>query len=197
MTRRHLFAPLAAAAAFMPTVAAAHTGLGDAHDFTHGFMHPLGGLDHFIAMVAVGMLAARRGGRALWLVPAAFVTVMAAAGVIGALGIAIPYVETGIALSVLVLGAAIALDLALPTALTVALVGFFAIFHGHAHGTEMPVTASGLTYGLGFIAATAMLHALGIGLGLLIASARHGRRVSQLAGAAAVIVGAVLLIGAA
>jgi len=196
MTRR-LLAALATTLTLAPTIAFAHPGFGEAHDFTHGFLHPLNGVDHIIAMVAIGMLAARLGGRALWLMPAAFVTVMAAAGVIGAAGIVTPYVETGIALSVLVLGAAVAFDFAMPTALAVALVGFFAIFHGHAHGTEMPATASGLSYGLGFVAATVMLHAIGIGLGLLIASVPFGRRVSQIAGVAAAIIGAALLAGVA
>ena len=195
MKRRVLFAATTIFAALTPGWAFAHPGLGDAHGFAHGFMHPLGGLDHVAAMVAVGLLAAQLGGRTLWLVPGAFVAAMAAAGVLGALGVGLPYVEVGIALSVLVLGAAVAFEVRLPMALVVAMAGFFAIFHGHAHGTEMPATASGLAYGLGFVLSTALLHAAGIGLGLTLASGRQGRRVVQAAGAAVVVVGAALLSG--
>jgi urease accessory protein len=195
MVPRTLFAAIAAAIALTPTFALAHTGLGDAHDFTHGFTHPIGGLDHVLAMVAVGMLAARLGGRALWLVPASFVCVTAAAGVLGAMGVAVPFVETGIALSVLVLGAALAFDIEMPLAAAMALVGLFAIFHGHVHGAEMPASVSGLSYGLGFVAATIMLHATGIGIGLLVAATRFGERIVRIAGAGAVLVGASLLVG--
>jgi urease accessory protein len=182
----------------LPTIASAHPGHDGTPGFIHGFLHPLGGLDHIIAMVAVGLFAARLGGRALWLVPASFVVTMAAAGVAGMAGFALPYVEAGIALSILVLGAAIALETTMPVAAAMGLVALFAVFHGHAHGTEMPETMSGLAYGAGFVAATAALHALGIGLGLFISRSGEmfGRRVLQVGGTAAALAGAALLAGA-
>ena len=159
------------AAAFLalaPTVALAHPG-HDGAGLAHGFAHPFGGVDHIAAMVAVGLLAARLGGRALWLVPASFVAAMAVAGVAGMAGMTLPYAETGIAISVGVLGAIAAFGIAMPVAAAMGLVAFFAVFHGYAHGIEMPETASGLAYGAGFVAATAALHAIGIALGLAIA----------------------------
>ena len=163
----------------LPTIASAHPGHDGTPGFIHGFLHPL-------------------GGRALWLVPASFVVTMAAAGVAGMAGLALPYVEAGIALSILVLGAAIALETTMPVAAAMGLVAFFAVFHGHAHGTEMPQTMSGLAYGTGFVAATAALHALGIGLGLVIGRSGEmfGRRVLQVGGSAAALAGAALLAGA-
>jgi len=190
---------LAASLVLMPSLALAHPGLpGHAHDLASGLMHPIGGLDHVLAMVAVGLLAAQLGGRALWLVPASFVAAMAAAGIAGMSGIALPLTETGIALSLIVLGGAIALRLAMPVAAAMALVGFFAIFHGYAHGIETPETASGLLYGLGFVAATALLHGLGVGIGLLVGrlEAGHGRQMVRIAGGAAAVVGVALLANA-
>ncbi len=153
--------------ALVPAVASAHPGHESA-DLAHGFMHPLGGIDHIIAMLAVGLLAARLGGRALWLVPASFVAAMTVAGVAASTGAALPYVETGIAVSVVVLGAIAVFGVAMPIAAAMGLVAFFAVFHGYAHGLEMPETASGLAYGAGFVAATTVLHGIGIGLGLMI-----------------------------
>ena len=118
-------------------------------------------------MVAVGLWAAQLGGRALWLVPAAFVSLMTVGGALGMAGVPVPMVETGILLSVLLLGVLIAAAVRLPLAASMAVVGLFAIFHGHAHGSEIPVAASGLAYGLGFVLATAVLHGCGLGLGLL------------------------------
>jgi urease accessory protein len=191
-------ASLALVAVAVPTIASAHPGHEGAPGFVHGFLHPLGGLDHILAMVAVGLFAARLGGRALWLVPASFVVTMAVAGVAGMTGFALPYVEAGIALSILVLGAAIALETTMPVAAAMGLVAFFAVFHGHAHGAEMPETMSGLAYGGGFIAATAALHALGIGLGLFIGRSGEtvSRRILQVGGGAAALAGAALLAGA-
>lgn len=132
-----------------PTVALAHPGLGDTHGFVHGFSHPLGGLDHLLAMVAVGMLAWHLGGRARWLVPAAFLMVMVSGALLS--GFLLPFAEVGIALSVIVLGGMIALGTRAPVATAAMLAGLFAIFHGHAHGTEMPADASGAAYGIGFL----------------------------------------------
>lgn len=127
-----------------PAAALAHVGLGNTHGFVHGFSHPLGGIDHILTMVAVGVFTALLGGRALWFVPLTFVVVMAIGGIMGTAGIDVPFVEIGIDLSVVVLGLVVAFQLSLPTVAAMALVGFFAIFHGHAHGAEMPETARGL-----------------------------------------------------
>jgi urease accessory protein len=188
----------AAALALIPAIASAHPGHEGAAGLAHGFMHPLGGIDHILAMVAVGLIAARLGGRALWLVPTSFVVTMAVAGLAGMAGIGLAHAEAGIALSLLVLGAMIALRLTVPVAAAMALVGFFAIFHGYAHGAEMPETVSGLAYGAGFLAATGLLHGLGIALGLTIdqSGEAFGRRTLRLGGTAAMLAGAVLLIGA-
>jgi urease accessory protein len=173
--------------ALAPVAASAHPG-HDGAGLVHGFMHPLGGYDHIIAMVGVGLLAARLGGRALWLVPASFVAVMTVAGLAGSTGVALPYVETGILASVLVLGPVALFGMAMPVAAAMALVSFFAVFHGYAHGLEIPETASALAYGAGFVAATAMLHAAGIGLGLALdqtgrLAVRRGVTIGQGAGA--------------
>jgi len=148
--------------------ALAHTGVSPTHDLAHGFLHPLGGLDHVLAMVAVGLYAAQLGGRALWLLPAAFVGTMIAGGLLGTAGVPVPLVEQGIGLSVVAMGLAIALGLRLPTAAATALVAAFALVHGHAHGTEGAELASFLSYAVGFVAATTILHAAGIGLGLAL-----------------------------
>ena len=187
---------LAAALVLIPTAASAHPGLAHTHDFVHGFVHPLGGLDHVLAMIAVGLLAVQLGGRALWHVPAAFILTMAAAGILAISGGGIPYIETGIALSVLVLGTVVALRIGMPVVIAVAMVAGFAIFHGYAHGIEMPANeiASGWLYGVGFIAATILLHGVGIAAGLLIARAPQGVRIAQVAGGAMAIAGAALLL---
>ena len=188
---------LATALVLVPSLALAHPGLpGHAHDLANGFAHPLGGIDHVLAMVAVGLFAAQLGGRALWLVPASFVATMAAAGLAGMSGVALPMTEVGIAASIVVLGGAIALRLSMPVAAAMALVGFFAMFHGYAHGFETPETASGLLYGLGFVAATALLHGLGIGIGLAVSRLDRGRNLVRVAGSLAAIVGVVMLAAA-
>lgn len=196
---RHTVSFLAAALVVMlPVAASAHVGVGDTHGFVHGFSHPLGGIDHILAMVAVGVFAAHRGGRALWLVPLSFVAVMTLAGSAGMAGIGVPFVELGIGLSIVVLGLVVALQLNPPTVVAMALVGFFAIFHGHAHGAEMPETASGLAYAAGFVGATALLHAIGIGLGLAVGKtgAAYSQRIVQAGGGAITLAGIAILAGA-
>jgi len=175
----------------------AHTGHGDAGGFAHGVMHPVGGLDHVLAMVAVGVFAAHLDGRALWLVPATFVAVMALGGALGMAGVGLPFVETVIALSVVVLGLAVALRVSVPTLAAMALAGFFAVFHGHAHGAEMPADVSGAAYATGFMLATALLHGAGIALGLTVARLGElaGRRAVQVAGGAMAIAGIAILAG--
>ncbi|MEM7056928.1 MAG: HupE/UreJ family protein [Pseudomonadota bacterium] len=135
--------------------------------FMSGLLHPVLGFDHLLAMVAVGLLSVQIGGRAVWTVPAAFVAFLIAGGAIGLAGIALPEVEGVIALSVLVLGTAIAAQARLPMVVAMAAVGLFAIFHGHAHGTEVPSLADPASYVIGFALASAFLHLAGVGLGLL------------------------------
>ncbi len=158
--------PLLALALLAPSLAHAHVGVGPTSGFFHGVQHPITGLDHICAMIAVGLWAAQKGGRALWLVPLTFVTVMAVGGALGMAGVALPFAEQGIMLSVLTLGVLIAAAVRLPLVASVFIVAGFAICHGHAHGAEMSDTASGVAYSAGFIAATACLHLFGIGLGM-------------------------------
>jgi urease accessory protein len=178
-----------------PSIALAHTGVGSTRGFNAGFLHPLSGLDHQLAMVLVGMFAYRLGGRALWLVPLTFVSLMALGGFLGVMGVTIPFVEVSIALSVIVLGAIVASNVKAPVAVAMGVVGLFAIFHGHAHGSEMPLDVSGLEYGSGFIMATALLHVVGIGAGFLVgmSSKTLGNAVYRVIGGSAAIAGMVLL----
>ena len=147
--------------------AQAHPGHGGG-GFADGFAHPLHGLDHLLAMLAVGLWAAQLGGRARWAVPAAFVGAMAVGGALGMAGAGLPLAEQGIAASVLILGLLIAAAVRLPLVAGAALVGIFALCHGYAHGAEMPETAAGAVYALGFAGATALLHGCGFGLGVLL-----------------------------
>lgn len=184
---------LGAVLTLLPGLALAHTGHGDAAGFAHGFMHPLGGLDHLLAMVTVGLFAAALGGRALWAVPASFVAMMLAGGALGMAGLAMPFVENAILLSVIALGAVVALNMAPPVLVSVAIVGFFAVFHGHAHGAEMPAGTSGLGYAAGFVLATSLLHAAGLVAGL--GFSRFGDRLARLAGGAVTVAGLGLASG--
>jgi len=167
-----------------------HEGDGLVWDFSGGFAHPLSGWDHLLAMIAVGLWAAQLGGRARWLVPSAFVGVMALGAAVGHAGLMLPGVEQGIAASVLVLGLLIATAVRLPVAAGMTLVGIFAVFHGIAHGAEMPATAGGLSYGAGFVVATALLHAVGVGLGM--GAACFSTKTTKLAGWAIAASGVVL-----
>ena len=196
-TLRVATATATAIATLLPTAAWAHPGHDTTVGFVQGFVHPVTGIDHVLAMIAVGLFAANLGGRALWAVPLSFVAVMALGGALGVAGIAVPFVEAGIAVSVIVLGLAVALRWQWPVAGAMALVGVFAIFHGHAHGTEMPLDASGIEYGLGFMLATALLHAAGIGFGLGMArfGRAHAPRAIQFGGAAMAVAGLGILTG--
>jgi urease accessory protein len=146
--------------------AEAHVGAGTTISFTAGFMHPPSGLDHLTVMIAVGLWAAIKGGRALWAWPLAFVGMMLVGGELGMLQVALPFVEPGILASVVVLGLLVALAVRLPASAGIAVIGLFALLHGHAHGTVAPENAGGLGYMAGFALATALLHAVGIGAGL-------------------------------
>jgi urease accessory protein len=181
--------------ATLPAIASAHPGHDGDHgfgwDFSGGFAHPLSGWDHLLAMIAVGLWAAQLGGRARWLVPAAFVSVMTLGAILGHGGMAIAGTEQAIAASVLFLGLLVATAARLPIAAGMAITGVFALFHGLAHGAEMPATAAGLSYGLGFVLATTLLHAAGLGLGLF--TARKSVVIPQTAGAVIALVGGVIL----
>jgi urease accessory protein len=165
---------IGAAAMLVPLAAQAHTGIGGASGFAYGFVHPVNGLDHILAMVAVGAWAAQVGGRALWLVPCAFVGTMILGGVLGMMGVGLPMVELGIVGSIILLGGLIALRTRLPLVASMALVGLFALFHGHAHGAEVPVGSSAALYAAGFAMATGLLH--GAGIALVAGATRLSRR---------------------
>lgn len=146
----------------------AHTLGSHAVGFSAGIAHPFTGLDHLLAMVAVGVWATQLGARALWRVPLAFLAMMAAGAGISLAGVTLPSAETGIAGSVLVLGLLIFFAARFPVGASMVLVGFFALFHGYAHGTALPHAASAVLYGFGFLLASAALHVTGAGLGLLL-----------------------------
>jgi urease accessory protein len=150
----------------IPTIAQAHQEAGQAAGFLAGLSHPVSGFDHVLAMVAVGLWGAVLEAPAIWVLPVAFPAVMAFGGLMGLLGIQLPGVEVGIALSAIVLGAAVLTELRPPLWLATTIVAFFAIFHGHAHGRELPDGTSALLYSLGFVMATGLLHAFGILLGV-------------------------------
>jgi urease accessory protein len=171
MTRAHRLSiafTLAAAALLGAPVAQAHLIGEHGAGFQTGLLHPLSGLDHLLAMIAVGIWAAQLGGRAIWAVPGAFVGCMVAGGALAVAGISLPLVEPGILGSVLLFGLLIATAARVPTVVGMALVGLFALFHGHAHGTELPQAANPASYALGFVMATSFLHAIGLGLAVAI-----------------------------
>lgn len=175
----------------------AHTGIGPAHGMVHGLAHPLGGWDHLLAMVAVGLLAAQRGGRATWLLPLSFVVGMLAGGALGVSGIAVPGVEAGVVLSVILLGAMVAASARLPLAASALLVALLAVTHGHAHGTEMPAAVSAASYAIGFTLATALLHAAGAAAVITaraLAGQARGAVSVRLAGSAIGAAGALLIV---
>jgi urease accessory protein len=145
----------------------AHTEAGQASGLIAGLLHPVSGLDHVIAMVAVGLWGAQLGRPAVWVLPVAFPMVMAVGGFLGLVGVHLPGIELGIALSGVILGLAVMKVWRPPLTVALALVAGFAIFHGHAHGVELPAGANGLTYSFGFVIATGLLHGVGIALGLI------------------------------
>ena len=186
---------IATLAVLFATPALAHVGPGAPGSLAAGLLHPLSGADHVLAMIAVGLWAAALGGRALWLVPAAFVGTMLAGFGLALAGLALPAVEPMILASTVVLGLALAMALRPSPAAAATLVGAFALFHGHAHGAETGLglgTAGALAFGGGFTAATALLHAAGAGLGLML-----GARgvLPRLLGAGAALAGLGLIVG--
>lgn len=184
---------LAMLLALASTPTFAHTGAGPVDGFVHGLMHPLTGLDHVLAMVAVGLWAGLVGGRARIAYPVAFVGAMALAGAWGMSGGSLPGVEVGIAFSVIILGAAVALKASPPLAAGTLACGILAIFHGFAHGAELPENASGVAYAAGFVIATAALHLVGILLAGVIAA--RAPLIARIAGGGLVLAGVALLAG--
>ena len=166
----------------------AHVEAGGAGSVVAGFLHPVTGIDHVVAMVAVGLWGAVLGPPAIWLLPVAFPMVMAFGGLLGLLAVPLPGVETGIALSALVLGVLVMFQTRLPLVLTFLLVGLFALFHGFAHGVELPEGGDALLFSLSFVVATGLLHLVGIALGEVRRWA-WGPSVLKLAGAVIAAVG--------
>ena len=191
--RGHLVVAVLLAAA-LPSPLAAHAG-GSAAGLLSGLYHPISGLDHVLAMVAVGIWGAQLGSPAIWVLPVTFPMVMAFGGMLGLLGLQVPGSEIGIGLSAMILGLMVALERRPALRLAAVLVGFFAVFHGFAHGTELPEGQSGLLYSIGFVASTGTLHASGIGLGL-IQRWEWGRSALRFTGAVIALAGAGFTWGA-
>jgi urease accessory protein len=184
---------LAAVAFLAATPAFAHIGVGPTAGLAAGFAHPLTGVDHLTVMVAVGLWAALKGGRALWAWPAAFVGVMLIGGALGMAHFPLPFVEPAIMASVVALGILVAIAADLPVWTGAVIVGLFALFHGHAHGTEAAENLAGIQYMAGFASATALLHGVGIAIGLLLG--QRFRPLVRFAGAGCAVVGVALATG--
>jgi urease accessory protein len=186
--RRSVLAAHAALASLLwPALAWAHAEQGRAEGFLAGLRHPVSGMDHVLAMIAVGLWGAQLGAPAIWLLPVTFPLVMAFGGMLGLAGVALPGVEVGIAVSAIVLGLAVLAEGRPALWVAALIVGFFAIFHGHAHGAELPAGGDAVLYSAGFVVATGMLHATGIGIGLVH---RWGWGRMALRGAGAVVASA-------
>ena len=176
------------------SVALAHSGEGIGNGFVSGFWHPILGWDHVVAMIAVGIWGAFLGRPAIWILPVVFPLVMAFGGALGVIGVPLPGVEIGIAGSGVVLGLLIAFAISAPLWVAAVLVGIFAIFHGHAHGTEMGESYNAFGYAIGFVIGTGLLHLVGIGIGFFTES-NVGKLVARGAGAVIALVGAAFLFG--
>jgi urease accessory protein len=175
--------------------ASAHEQSGQAAGFLTGLKHPVSGLDHVLAMISVGLWGAQLGTPAVWLLPVVFPMVMAFGGFLGLLGVPLPGTEVGIALSAILLGLMVALEARPPVWVAATLVGFFGIFHGYAHGTELPAGENALLYSVGFVMATGGLHGIGIGIGVAHRWTA-GRVALRIAGALVAIAGVFFLWGA-
>jgi urease accessory protein len=175
LARRAAFLPAVFMLAVMvPALAHAHVGAGPIGGFTAGIAHPFTGFDHLMAMLAVGIWGAQMGGRSVWTLPATFPLVMTIGGVLGMAGVPLSHIETGIALSMLVLGGAIVLAWRPPEWVAIAVIAVFAICHGYAHGVELPNAADPAAYATGFVVATGTIHLIGIGIGLSLGKLFHG-----------------------
>ena len=183
----------AVALALVPESAGAHVPGGEVAGLVSGLLHPISGVDHVVAMLAVGLWGAQLGAPAIWLLPVTFPVIMALGGMLGLLGVPVPGVELGIALSAVALGVAVLCEARPRWSFAATLVGLFAVFHGHAHGTELPEGASGLLYSLGFVVATGSIHLVGIAIGVLHRW-RTGRLVLRAAGAGVSAAGLVFLV---
>jgi len=196
---RHL-SPVAFLALFSflasANIGLAHTGEGISGGFLSGLTHPIFGWDHVVAMVAVGLWGAVLGKPAIWILPIVFPLVMAIGAALGVAGIPVPFIEVGIALSGVVLGLLIVFLIKAPIPVAAILVGLFAIFHGHAHGTELPEAANPIAYAVGFVIATGLLHLAGILFGMLMGS-NPGKLAVRAGGAVIALVGAAFLVGVA
>lgn len=187
---------LVAACLILPKAALAHSLAGDGGGFVHGFQHPLYGLDHLLAMFCVGLWGAQMGGKSVWFLPIVFPLVMVAGGMAGIAGIELPLVELGIALSVILLGAAIAFPWRPSLFLATPLIAVFAIYHGYAHGAELPNAADPTDYAMGFVMATGLIHLIGIAVGLGLYRLRGGE-VARVLGAVISLGGVYFLVSAA
>ncbi|KOF21253.1 protein hupE [Ensifer adhaerens] len=192
MNRRILIAAAALMASTAP--AFAHLSPDEHGSFAAGFSHPLFGLDHILVMIAVGLWAAQIGGRALWIVPTAFVSMMAVGFTLATAGIGLPFVEPAILASVVALGLLVAMAVRLDTSASAAIVGLFALFHGHAHGGELG-SAGALAFSVGFLIATTALHAAGIGLGMMLGRLSGGGALARVLGGITALAGATLIFG--
>ena len=192
------FLKISAVLALLPAAASAHPGHDGGHDltwdFSGGFDHPLGGIDHMLAMIAVGLWAAQMGGRARWLVPATFLGMMTLGVSAGQQGAAIAGMEQLLAVSLLVFGLMIALGRRMPFGTGLVFTALFAFFHGFAHGTAIPIESNALSYGLGFVTATLLLHGAGFALGGL--KTERFNDWAKAAGAGVATIGAILLVTA-
>jgi len=194
-TRRHSARAMVASLLLVLSAAAhAHTDAAASGGFIAGFLHPLAGFDHLLAMIAVGIWGAALGSPLIWALPVAFPLLMVVGGILGIAGVPLPFVETGIALSVLVLGLAIVAAWRAPVAVAVVLVAFFGVLHGHAHGTELPGSASPAAYAAGFVISTGLLHLAGIALGAL-RSVPRGPLMVRAAGGLIALAGVWILVG--
>ncbi|MEL6185465.1 MAG: HupE/UreJ family protein, partial [Myxococcota bacterium] len=177
----------------LPAPAYAHEQVGIADGLTSGFLHPITGPDHLVAMVAVGLWGAQLGAPMIWMLPIAFPLLMSVGGVLGVMSVPVPGVEVGVALSAVVLGAVVLLAYRAPRWVAVVIVSVFAIFHGHAHGTELPSAMNPLAYGLGFVTSTGLLHLVGILIGMLQHWPKAGPMLVRACGGAVAVLGLVFL----
>ena len=173
-------------------IAFAHDESGGGAGFVTGLFHPVLGFDHFLAMLSVGVISAQIGGRAIWYIPATFVLAMILGGILGMQSVNILAVEAGIALSVLILGSILAAGKVMPEWIAVIAVGIFGIFHGHAHGTEMPLIADPWLYGAGFVIGTSLIHLTGVLFGIAFRGARRGDYALRAAGVGIAAAGAYI-----
>ena len=187
---------LALGLSLIPTVAYAHDGSQVPFGgFLAGLVHPVLGYDHLLAMLSVGILSAQIGGRAIWTVPATFVSVMAVGGLLGYINIGLTATELGIAASLILLGLIIAAEQKLPVKLAMLGVGFFAIFHGYAHGSEIPTTSEPVLYALGFLTGTALIHIAGVVIGDIAKHYQRGRIMLRVGGALIAVTGVLFIAG--